>query len=246
MSNGHEIEKALLEGLMHRGFMVERDQILDERFRVDAVVVAPPGAWKGRFFPTPIAVQVTTNPVQWTKYSGFVRSAEAVADRLAYVELILPDYELTEIMINGVATALIMLFRDRRTPRVALIRVHGDQYKITDLQETLARYQSWIGETLQGEIAGHITYWNRTKRYGFALAKVEGPAGSQEIPFFIHMNAITDESLRSQLSRLDGELADEARIPVTFDDGGREGGKDRKSAVRARRRPPSDPGSDAT
>ena len=237
MSKGHDAENALFYGLARQSFMLRRDNVLDENCKVDFVAIAPPGAWEGCFFPSPIAVQVTTAPEQEVKRLTFVESACEVATHLAYIELALFDSELSESMIHAVGTALIHLFRDASTPRVALVSVNGSRYDIEDLQAKINHYRRSLQKKITGEISGRIVRWEKQRQFGFAEAEVTDTDGTrQSLTFFVHMRAITHEGLRANLMQLDGDLKVADCIPIVFFDGGCDEAKKRKKASNVRKK----------
>ncbi|MDO8505439.1 MAG: hypothetical protein Q7S48_02605 [bacterium] len=236
MSKGHDAENALFYGLARRGFMLRRGEILDEDLKTDFVVIAHPGAWEGHFYPSPIAVQVTTALKQEVKRLTFVESACTVANQLAYIELALFDSELSESMIHAVGTALIHLFRDASTPRFALVSVNGSRYDIEDLQDKINHYRRSLQKKIDGEISGRIVRWDNQRQFGFAEAEVTGMDGRRKsLTFFVHMRAVTDEDLKTILWKLDGDLKVADCIPIIFLDGGCDETKKRKKASDVRK-----------
>lgn len=224
MPNGLETEHALWDELATRGFSVTKNPILDKTLKVDGVVTRPPTSDPVCFFPSPIAVQITTRVRDWQKRAEFVRVAKDVARCLAYIELSGP---MSGEIANATASALTYLFYCVQAPQIALVTVASNRFDLFNMNELLRRYQAWLNACIPGRLSGEITHW-REKGYGFLTAKVAGPDRSIEVvQFFVHINSVEDESLKRQLTTTVGDV----RIPVTFEDGGAPPNEDRKSAI---------------
>lgn len=240
MPNGLETERMLFEGLEKRGFRFAppSSDRNDKVFKIDRVVIAPPGIEGACFFPMPIGVQLTLRHGDWAKRAEFLEKARLACARLAYVEL--TGEAIEEEFFNAVAAALTALFFDERAPKEALVAVCANRYRLGDLATEMERYRAWLAVPIVGELVGQVIHWRAPDRYGFISAPVPGPDGIVEsATFFFHQSAVSDAELTDRLSKSAGDLAGTSRIPVIFNDAGQAAPEHwRKAAIEVALRKP--------
>lgn len=233
LPNGKRAEQSLVKGLQEAGFHLVRSKTLDEDYKVDFVVTAPPTTSKsGTFFPPPIAAQVTLSRGDWSKRGSFLDASHGVAARRVYIEL--ETASVNGLVVDATCAALIELFQNENAPADALAFIGQNRYRLFDLRNELGRYRDWMRKPITGELHGVIRRWGRDGQYGFILVD-EALDGLDERPdFFFHIKNVADEQLAVSLAGVDGEL--DSPIPVTFEDGGHPRDEHwNKNAVRVRR-----------
>lgn len=226
-SPGLEAEREFVKCLQELEYKIVTDELLDQHLKLDGVITAPPMSGSAFFYPTPIAMQVTTRIKDWEKRAGCVQVARNIASRLAYIELC--GYDITSEMVNAADAALRSMFYCQATPQIALVEIRNNNYSIADLDALLIQYQTWLKTIIPGQLTGEITVWKTEKRWGFLTALARGPNGIvEEVQFYFHISSV-DITLSQKLDGLDGNIS----IQVTFEDGGvrASGERKRKSAI---------------
>ncbi|KKW17531.1 MAG: hypothetical protein UY58_C0002G0017 [Candidatus Magasanikbacteria bacterium GW2011_GWA2_50_22] len=221
-NNGLGAEQGVLKGLERLGFkLAPRSARLDEVYKVDAIVLAPPLSEGNYFFPQPLAVQVTTRPEDWTKRAEFLAVARAVGARLVYMEL--KGMDVNGEVQSAVAAGLNAVFYDASAPTAVLLTVRDNSFALQDLAATMVQFKSWLETIIPGELSGTINFWLATERLGFLEAELPAPGEPDRkisMPAYVHESQIADQSLRMRLRAYSGDLPVPERIPVLFNDGG--------------------------
>lgn len=219
MANGLGTEKDLFKRLVEAGFQIAPpDDRLDQVFKIDRVVLAPPMRGGAIFYPPPLAVQVTTKPCDWPKRAEFAKTAIQVCARLVYIELDVGGDSGDE-SARATAAALFNQFYNLDAPVVARVRVDHNRFQTTNLVEELQGFRGWLSAKIPGSIRGSITFWRPDEQYGFITAQVTGPDGKEaNMSFYVRMAWIIDADLRKQLAQAGSDSP--GGIKVQFEDGG--------------------------
>lgn len=129
--------------------------------------------------------------------------------------VIYPDYSYEFFNVADRVNTLRESARQMNTDALGVDRPRPVPASPLQIDQLRAKYAAAPGAAaLPGEVSATMTAYKRTEGYGFA-------SSDDGEHYFVHINAVTDERLRDELSRVPySEVPYPVEIPLWFGDGG--------------------------